>query len=330
MADLCARVTGTGSFAPERVLTNHDLEQIVETSDEWIRTRTGIKERHITEGESAAEIATKAARAALKASGTAARDIDLIITGTVTPDMVFPSTSCFIQSNLGVRAGVAAFDVSAACSGFLFALHTADRYIRAGGVKKALVVGVDLFSRIIDWKDRSTCVLFGDGAGAVVLTRTRGKSGLLSSSVHSDGRLWEYLYATPAIPKSLFEQGGGEKGSVPPTVKMKGNETFKVAVRTMVQAAKKEMETNRLKVKDVALVIPHQANTRIIEAIKSRLRLSSDQVYSNIERYGNTSSASIPIALDEAVREGRLKSGDNVIFVAFGGGFTWASATMRW
>ena len=330
MAETRAKITGTGSYAPEKVLTNHDLEKIVDTTDEWIASRTGIKERRITEGDDTADIAVNAAKAALKAAGTTARDIDLIVVGTVTPDMVFPSTACFVQARLGVKAGVPAFDVAAACSGFLYAMDVAEKYIRTGTAKKALVIGADLFSRILDWKDRTTCVLFGDGAGAVVLSQTRGKAGILSSTIHSDGKLSEYLYATRAIPKSLFEHGGGEKGTTPPQVKMRGNETFKVAVRTMVGACKKELEMNGLKVKDVSLVIPHQANIRIINAIKDRLRLSDEQVFTNIERYGNTSSASIPIALDEAVREKRIKSGDNIIFVAFGGGFTWASATVRW
>jgi 3-oxoacyl-[acyl-carrier-protein] synthase-3 len=331
MTTLRARIAGTGSYVPGKVLTNSDLEKMVETSDEWITARSGIKQRRITVNEKTYEVAAKAARKALKAAGVSARELDLVIVGTVTSDMVFPSTACFVQAQLGVRSGVPAFDVSAACSGFLYAQDVAEKYIRAGISEKALVIGVDIFSRIVDWKDRTTCVLFGDGAGAVVLTPSVGGKGVLSSHLHSDGRLWEMLYASEAIPRNPFEtKGRTNPMSHPPFVRMKGNETFKAAVRTMGDACAEVMEHNGLRPEDIGLVIPHQANIRIINAIKERLNLSDEQVFSDIDRYGNTSAASIPIALDEAVRTKRIKDGDILIFVAFGGGFTWASAAVRW
>ena len=325
-----ARITGTGSYAPPKVLTNKDLEKMVETTDEWITTRSGIKQRRITVNEKTSEVAAKAARRALKAAGVLPREVDLVIVGTVTPDNVFPSTACFVQSILGVKSGVPAFDVSAACSGFLYAMDIADKYIKAGISKRALVVGVDIFSRIIDWKDRSTCVLFGDGAGAVVLKPSSGKKGILSSHIYSDGRLWQMLYTTKSIPPNPFETKGKSNPECHPYVRMKGNETFKAAVRNMEEACLEVMKLNRLKPKDIGLLIPHQANIRIMNAIKDRLKLSDEQVFSDIEKYGNTSAASIPLALDEAVREKRIKAGDVVLFVSFGGGLTWASAAVRW
>lgn len=323
---LRSRVIGTGSHVPEKVLTNFDLEKMVETSDEWIAARTGIKERRIAVEESTSDMAAKAAKAALKASGVSPKDIDLIVVGTVTGEMAFPSTACFVQSQLGVRAGAPAFDVSAACSGFLYALDVADKYLKSGAAKKAIVVGVDRFSRIIDWKDRSTCVLFGDGAGAVVLSAEKGAKGLLSCRIHSDGRHWDMLYARSAFPSNPFE----DNPSGPAHLVMNGNETFKLAVRTMGQAIKEVMDETGLKSEDIALLIPHQANMRIINAARERLNLTEDRVFTNLHRYGNTSAGSIPIALDEAVREGRIKDNDVILFVAFGGGLTWASAALRW
>lgn len=324
---LRARIIGTGSYAPPRVLTNRELEEMVETSDEWITTRTGIRERRVSAGETSSEMASKAAKAALKAAGVSPKEIDLIVVGTVTPDMAFPSTACFVQSSLGVRSGAAAFDVSAACSGFLYALDVADKYVRAGSAKKALVIGVDRFSKIIDWKDRSTCVLFGDGAGAVVLSAEKGKHGVLSCHIHSDGRQWQVLYAGSACPSSPFED---EVDVGQRFLRMSGNETFKIAVRTMGSAIKEALEENGLEPGDISLLIPHQANLRIINAAKDRLKLSDDKVFTNLESYGNTSAASIPLALDEAVRQGRVGKGDIVLFVAFGGGLTWASSAVRW
>lgn len=323
---LRSRLAGTGSYLPEKVLTNHDLERMVDTSDAWIFARTGIRERRISVDETASEMGAKAAKNALKAAGLHPRDIDLVVVGTVTPDMAFPSTACFIQSRLGVRTGAAAFDVSAACSGFLYALDAADKYIRSGSAHNALVIGVDRFSKIIDWKDRSTCVLFGDGAGAVALKAEKGRHGILSTRIHSDGRRWEMLYAPNTCPPSPFE--ASEPSS--PYLKMQGNETFKIAVRTMDGAIAEVMEENGLKPEDITCLVPHQANLRIIEAIRERLKLSPDKVVTNLEKYGNTSAASIPIALDEAVREGRIKTNDIILFVAFGGGLTWASSAVRW
>lgn len=325
-------ITGTGSYAPEKVVSNHDLEAMVETSDEWISMRTGIKERHICAGETTIDMAVNAGKAALKSAGVRARDIDLVVVGTVTPEMVFPSTACYVQSGLGILSGAAAFDVSAACSGFLYALDIADKYIRVGAAKKALIIGVDQFSRIVDWKDRATCVLFGDGAGAAVVeAKERGGStaklrGVLSSRIHSDGRKWELLYVPGSIPPSPFEH----KDAPQPYLKMNGNETFRVAVRTMESAIKEVLAESGLTSEDITLLIPHQANRRIIKAARERLGLGEERVYLNMDRYGNTSAASIPIALDEVARSGALKKNDIIVFVAFGGGLTWGSTAVRW
>ncbi len=337
-----SRIIGTGSYLPERVLSNTDLEKMVDTSDEWILTRTGIKERRINEGRKASDLGTEAARKALKGAGVEPQELDLIVVGTVTPDMIFPSTACFIQEKMGADRAVG-FDISAACSGFIYALEVADRYIRSGGVDKALVVGVDIFSRIINWQDRATCILFGDGAGAVVLTKENGRRGILSTHTHSDGRYWNMLYAPlngiddleegdirGLLNKKVSGPGVIERSVNKPGVKMQGNETFKVAVKMMEDASREALDENNLNVSDIDMVIPHQANARIIKAIAQRLSLPMDRVYMNIERYGNTSAASIPIAMDEAFRDGRIKDEDIVLLVAFGGGFTWASSLIRW
>ncbi|MBI5492284.1 MAG: ketoacyl-ACP synthase III [Deltaproteobacteria bacterium] len=321
-----ARLVGTGSFVPKKVLTNLDLEKMVETSDAWISARTGIRERRIATKDSTSEMAAKAGKAALKAAGVAPKDIDLIVVGTVTPDMTFPSSACFVQSHLGVRSGAAAFDVSAACSGFLYALDVANKYITSGAARKALVIGADRFSRLVDWNDRATCVLFGDGAGAVVLSAEKGGHGVLSCRVHSDGKHWEMLYADSPCPPSPFESRAPRS----PYLKMNGNETFKLAVRTMGSAINEVMEETGLKPEDISLLIPHQANLRIINAARERLKLPEDKVFTNLDKYGNTSAGSIPIALDEAVRLGRVKNNDIILFVSFGGGLTWASAAVRW
>ncbi|MCC6502472.1 MAG: ketoacyl-ACP synthase III [Deltaproteobacteria bacterium] len=323
---LRSRVLGTGSYVPEKVLTNAELESMVETSDEWISTRTGIRERRVAVDESTSDMAARAAKAALKSSGVSPKDIDLIVVGTVTPEMAFPSTACSVQAQLGIRAGAAAFDVSAACSGFLYALDIADKYIKAGGVKKALVIGVDRFSQILDWKDRSTCVLFGDGAGAAVLSAEKGSKGVLSTHIHSDGKQWDMLYCKSGFTPSPFDT----KPEEPAFLKMSGNETFKIAVRTMGQAIKEVLDDTGIKPEDIALLIPHQANLRIIEATRERLGLPEDRVFTNLDRFGNTSAGSIPLALDQAVEQGRVKDGDIVLFVAFGGGLTWASAAIKW
>ena len=329
MHTLKSKFTGCGSYVPPTVVTNHDLAKLVDTTDHWIRERTGIKERRVTSGEKTSDAAIKAGKFALKASGINPKDIDLVITGTVTPDMVFPSVSCLVQKELGLTPGIPAFDVSAACSGFLFAADIADKYIKSGTVKNALVIGVDLFSTIVDWKDRSTCVLFGDGAGAAVLSASHGKSGILSSHIHSDGRYWEMLYAPGKFSFNAFNKKSVAETEAP-YLKMKGNETFKIAVRTMGQAIKEVLADSALAPSDVSLLIPHQANMRIINAIRERLLLPEEKVFTNLEKYGNTSAGSIPIALDEAVKEGRIKQGDILLFVAFGGGLTWASQIVRW
>jgi len=328
-----SKIIGTGSYAPPRVLKNQDMEKMVDTSDDWIATRTGIKERRIADGETTNDIAIKAAKNALKAADIPPKDIDLIVAGTVTPEMLFPSTACFVQAHIGANRGIPAFDVSAACSGFLYALDVADKYIRGGISKKAIVIGVDIFSNIIDWKDRNTCVLFGDGAGAVVLSAEKGRgahakhrSGILSTHIHADGHYWKMLYTPLGLSSSPFHNKIAEK----PYLKMQGNETFKIAVRTMGEACQEALDYNGLKAKDVSLLIPHQANMRIIKATAERLGLSEEKVYINLDSYGNTSAGSIPLALDEAVKKGKIKRGDIVLFVAFGGGLTWASALVRW
>ncbi len=323
---LMARIAGTGSYVPEKVISNHDLERMVETTDDWITTRTGIRERRVSTGESTTEMAVKAGRMALRSAGISPSEIDLVVVGTVTPDLVFPSTACLVQSALSMRGGIPAFDVAAACSGFIYALDVADRYIRSGTSKKALVIGVDVFSRIIDWNDRTTCILFGDGAGAVVVVASNGREGILSSHIHSDGTYWELLYTPGAIRHSPFERGEQRDHYL----LMKGNETFKLAVRSMEEAVKEVLQHNGLSPEDISLFIPHQANIRIINAIKERLNLPEEKVFVNIKKYGNTSAGSIPLALDEAVRGGLIGRGDIVVMASFGGGLTWGSTAIRW
>ncbi len=323
-----SRVRGTGSAVPEKILTNADLEKMVDTTDEWIITRTGIKERHIAgEGEYTSTFATLAAERALQMAGIAPEEIDLIVLATVTPDFPFPATSCIVQHNLGaVRA--AAFDISAACSGFIYALAVVDNFMKSGTVKKALVIGAEVLSRIVDWTDRNTCVLFGDGAGAVVLEAVEGDNGILSTHIHSDGSYWELLNLpacgsrNPASQKTLDEKLM--------FLRMQGNEVFKLAVRAMEEAAQEALTTNNLLTTEIDLFIPHQANRRIIDAIGKRLKLTDQQVYVNLERFGNTSAASIPIALDEANRGGRIGNDDILVFDSFGGGLTWAATLLRW
>lgn len=323
-----AKIIATGSYAPDRVLTNHDLEKMVDTSDEWITERTGIKERRIAdEKQAASDLAYEASKAALKAAGLKSRDIDLIIVATVTGDMPVPSTACILQDRLDAKRA-AAFDVNAACSGFIYGLSVADAFIRSGVYKRILVVGAEILSKFTDWEDRTTCILFGDGAGAAILGATDEDNGIVSTKIHSDGSLWELLH-TP---------GGGSRY---PTsretlnkklhcIKMKGNETFKVAVRTLESLVLETLKENKLKPSQISLLIPHQANLRIIQATASRLNLPMERVFVNLDKYGNTSAASIPLALDEAVRTGRVRDGDYILLEAFGGGLTWASALIKW
>ncbi len=322
-----ARITGTGSYTPERVLTNVQLEAMVATSDQWITERTGIRNRRIAaEGEACSDLGVKAAERALKAAGISAGDLDMILVATCTGDQPLPSTACLLQHRLGA-ARAAACDVSAACCGFVYALGVANAYVRTG-FRHVLIVGSEVMSSITDWTDRNTCILFGDGAGAAVLSATEEGRGVLSTHLHSDGALWDYIH----VP------GGGSR--MPPTeamlesrsqyIKMRGNETFKVAVRTLEEIARDTVAANGLRLEDVDLYVPHQANIRIIRAVAQRLGLPEHKVFMNMDRYGNTSAASIPIALDEAVREGRIRDGSVVMLGAFGAGLTWASALIRW
>ena len=322
-----ARIAGTGSYVPERVLTNADLERMVATSDEWIVERTGIRERRIAApGEACSDLGVKAAERALEAAGLKATDLDLILVATCTGDLPLPATACLLQDRLGA-GHVAACDISAACCGFVYALSVGDAYVKTG-LRHVLVVGSEVMSSITDWTDRSTCVLFGDGAGAVVLSGTDEDRGILSSHLHSDGNLWDLICV----------QGGGSRFPTSEKMlaeglqylKMKGNETFKVAVKTLEEGAREALTAHSLSVEDLDLYVPHQANVRIIKAVASRLGLPMEKVVLNMDRYGNTSAASIPLALDEAVRAGRVRDGDLVMIEAFGGGLTWASALIRW
>ena len=322
------RIIGVGSYLPERVLTNADLEQMVDTDNEWIVARTGIRQRHIAgEDESTSDLALKAAEEALRAAGMRAAEIDLVIVATTTPDYPFPSTAALLQGRLGaVRA--AAFDLQAVCTGFVYALATADQYIRSGMYTKVLVVGAEVLSRLVDWKDRTTCVLFGDGAGAVVLTADNGQNGILSSHLYADGNQYDLLY----VP------GGGSKLPVSHElldnrlnyVRMKGNEVFRVAVTALESAAIEAIKAGGFDREEIDLFIPHQANIRILNATAKRLGLPPERVVITVDRHGNTSSASIPLALYRAINDGRINSGDIILSSAFGGGFTWGSILMRW
>lgn len=323
-----ARIVATGSAVPPRVLRNADLARMVETSDEWIVERTGIRERRIVaEGVASSDLGTEAALAALAAGQWDAADLDLILVATCTPDMLLPSTACLIQRNLRARRAMA-FDLSAACSGFLYGLSVADLYIRAGTCRRVLLIGTEVMSAVVDWTDRNTCILFGDGAGAVLIEPTLDDRGILSTHLHSDGDLWDLVCMPgggsrmPASAAMLAERKQ--------YVKMKGNETFKVAVRTLESAAREALAANKMEVTDVDVFIPHQANLRILNAVAERLGFEKDRVVINMDRYGNTSAASIPLALDEAVRGGVVKPGARVLMTAFGAGLTWASAVVKW
>ena len=320
-------ILGTGSELPSKVVTNHDLEKMVETSDEWITVRTGIKERRVLEeGKGNADMAFRAARRALKDAQMQATDLDAIIMGTVTPDYPFPSSACVLEDMLGAR-NVFSFDVGAACSGFLNALSVADSFIRTGQINNALVVGSDALSRLLNWQDRGTCILFGDGAGAVVLGASQNGSGILSTRLRTDGSYVKTLYV-PA--------GGSLKPTTRETVQrnehtitMNGKEVFKIAVRSMEEISRQALVEADVQVSEVSLVIPHQANRRIIVALAERLGIPMERVMVNLEKYGNTSAASIPVALDEAKRQGRIKPGDIVLLNAFGAGFAWGAAVIK-
>ena len=321
-------IVGTGSYVPERILTNRELEKIVETSDEWIRTRTGILERRIAApDEATSDMATKAALVAMSQAEVEAEQIDLIIVATVTPDMFFPATACWVQKKLGaVRA--ACFDVSAACSGFLYAMEIAQQFISNHVYNTVLIIGADKLSSIVDWSDRNTCVLFGDGAGAAIL-RNRGEShGVIATHMGSDGEFSDILFMPGGGSRCPITSGNVDQKLN--TIKMLGKETYKQAVTAMSDAADRALEAAGLKYDDIACVIPHQANMRIIEAIAHRMRLPIDKFYVNLEKYGNTSAAAVAIALDEAHRSGRFKIGDYILLVVFGGGLTWASSVIQW
>ena len=323
-----ARITGTGSFAPKKIITNQDLEKLVDTTDEWITKRTGIKERRIAEkGQTTSDLAYEAGRKALKAAALGADELDLIIVATMTPDTILPSMGCVLQEKLGAKKA-AAFDVYAACSGFIYGLSIADAFIKAGAYKNILLVGAEILSRFTDWEDRTTCVLFGDGAGAVVLQRHTGKHGVLSTHLHSDGSLGDLLHV-PA--------GGASHPASHDTIskrmhfiKMKGNETFKAAVRALEGVVQETLRHNKIRPEAIDFLVPHQANLRIIQAMAQRLKMPMEKVVVTLPHYGNTSAASIPMALDEAVRDGRIKENHLLLFEAFGGGLTWASALVRW
>jgi 3-oxoacyl-[acyl-carrier-protein] synthase-3 len=325
-----AAITGTGSAAPERVLSNKDFEQIVDTSDEWITRRTGIKERHISSTnrkESASDLSCQAANNAMEMAGISPEDLDMIVVGTITPDQQTPSTACMIQDAMGAKNAYG-FDVSAGCTGFIYALSTVRNAIMTGTCRKALVVGVDRLSAILNWQDRGTCVLLGDGAGAVVVESTENNNHILSTHLKSNGGEWDLLYST---------YGNSRQPNIMDDLELKpfylimdGNRLFKRAVNCMASIAMEAISHNNLTSEDIALIVPHQANMRIIQATAEKINVSMEKVYTNLDRYGNTSAGSIPIALDEANRKGMLKKGDYVLFVAFGAGLTWGSSLVRW
>ncbi len=317
-----SRLTGTGSYLPEKVLTNQDLEAMVDTSDAWITERTGIRERRIAaEDETACSMGEIAARRALASAQLAPAEVDLIIVATCTPDRVFPSTACLLQERLGA-AGGPAFDVSAACAGFLYALGTADRFIRSGGARNALVVGAEVMSRVIDWSDRSTCVLFADGAGALVLEAS-DSPGIHSTHLHANGRHKDLLWVPGWVSNSY-----DEVPQQPPHMRMKGNDVFRVAVKELGNSVEEAVAANGFSRSDIDWLVPHQANLRIIKAVAKRLRLPMEKVVITIDRHGNTSSASVPLALDEAIRDQRIQPGQTLLLEAFGGGFAWGSALL--
>ncbi len=318
-----SRILGTGGYLPEKVLTNHELESMVDTSDEWITSRTGIKERHIAaDGENTVDLAEKAARNAMEMAGVSKDDIDLIVVATTTPDQVFPSTATLLQERLDIH-GPGAFDVQAVCTGFIYALSVADKFVKSGTHKTALVVGAETMSRIIDWTDRNTCVLFGDGAGAVVIQASE-EPGILSTHIHADGS-YKNLLQVQAGVSSQYEKV--KEGSA--YLEMQGNEVFKMAVNTLGRIVDETLEFNNLEKTDIDWLVPHQANTRIINATGKKLKMPPEHVVVTVDTHGNTSGASVPLALDVAVRDGRIKRGDMLMLEAFGGGFTWGSALVK-
>jgi len=311
-----SRIAGTGSYLPKKILTNKDFEKMVDTTDEWIFTRTGIRERHVAaKGEHTSDLALEAAKNAIISAGIEASDIDLIIVATTTPDKIFPSVATMVQRKLGI-AGCPAFDVQAVCSGFIYALATADNFIKAGSAKCVLVIGAETFSRIVDYTDRSNCILWGDGSGAVVL-RASQEQGIISTHIHADGNYEKMLH----VPR---------KAEGHDTVHMEGNAVFKMAVNTLDQIVDETLVANNMQKSDIDWLVPHQANIRILQATAKKLDMSMDKVVVTVDKHGNTSAASIPLALDTAVRDGRIKRGEVLLMEAFGGGFTWGSALVKY
>jgi 3-oxoacyl-[acyl-carrier-protein] synthase-3 len=315
-----SRIVGTGSYLPEKILSNADLEKMIDTTDEWIFTRTGIRERHIVaENEFTSDLAVKAALQAIEVAQISPNDIDLIIIATTTPDRTFPSTACLVQEKLGIRNNCPAFDIQAVCSGFVFALATADNFIKSGAAKRALVIGADAMSRITDWTDRGNCILWGDGSGAIVLEAS-DDLGVISTHLHSNGSYADLLM----VEKGVSNQSGLN------TITMEGNAVFKVAVNTLDAIVDETLEANGMAKSDIDWLVPHQANIRILQSTAKKLGMSMDQVVVTVDKHGNTSAASIPLALDVAVRDGRIKRGETILMEAFGGGFTWGSVLMKY
>ena len=316
-----SRILGTGSYLPDRILTNADLEKLVETNDQWIVERTGIRERHIAaEGEFTSDLATQAAHAALEVAGLAPDDIDLLLVATTTPDLVSPSTACIVQSKLGMTNGKPAFDLQAVCSGFVYAMSVADQFIKTGAAKRVLVIGAETLSRITDWNDRGNCILWGDGAGAVVLGAS-AEPGIIATHMHADGRHKELLRTTTGASTGMHE---------PALMRMEGNAVFKMAVNTLDRIVDETLEANGLQKSDIDWLVPHQANIRIISATAKKLGMSMDNVVTTVAGHGNTSAASVPLAFDVAVRDGRIQRGQTVLMEAFGGGFTWGSVLLKY
>jgi len=319
-----SRIIGTGGYLPEKILTNLDLEKMVETSDEWIQERTGIQQRHIAaEGQTTCDLAEEASKRAIEAAGIDPSSIDLIVFATTTPDKIFPSTACLLQQRLNIK-GCPAFDVQAVCAGFVYALSVADQFVKTGMAKRALVVGSETLSRITDWSDRNTCVLFGDGSGAVIIEASE-KPGILSTHIHADGQYEELLHVPSGVSKLPTTDSVAER-----SMQMKGNEVFKVAVNTLSRIAKETLEANGLEKEDIDWLVPHQANLRIIMGTAKKLKLTEEQTVITVAKHANTSSASVPLALDEAIRDGRIQRGQTILLEAFGGGFTWGSALIKY
>jgi 3-oxoacyl-[acyl-carrier-protein] synthase-3 len=319
-----SRIAGTGRFLPERILTNADLEKMVDTTDEWIRTRTGVERRHIAaEDQTTSDLCVEAAKIAMETAGVTAGDIDLIVVGTTSPDLIFPNVGTLVQRRLGIH-GCPAFSIEAACTGFIYALTTADKFVRAGESRCALVIGAEIISKLVDWNDRSTCVLFGDGAGAVIVTPS-DEPGIISCHLGADGQYKDLLYYPVGASKDLHKAGLGDAKII-----MSGNEVFKVAVKTLGNVAEQALAANNIHKDEIDWLIPHQANLRIIQATAKRLELPMEKVILTVQDHGNTSAASVPMALDVGVRDGRIRRGQLILMEAFGGGFTWGSVLMRY